>query len=172
MRAYWACLGCLFTHNHMSAITTYPYAVIIARKDNPLLYICEQSAVTLFVVAFYSPNHAEFGSDGGKSFLLSLLRHTVIHICPLIVLPLCGLMQISHSVRNITAIKQFVPKFGMLLLVLGSFLKNRGYLFETILPGLGGKVCVFITGLGFTGKSLQKILLSFCSFKFFHIVNY
>ena len=90
-----------------------------------------------------------------EALLVSILGHLIVHIGPLVVLALGSGVQVLHGAAN-TA-QQLEPDLGMLLLVVGSLLKDLGDLDIAVLLGLGSKIAVLVAGLRFTGESGPQV---------------
>ena len=77
------------------------------------------------------------------------------------ILTVLGILQVLNCPGHSAAMQVLVPDLGVFLLVCRRLLKNVGYLDISVLLGLGGEVGVLIPGLGFPGKSFEKVLLGF-----------
>ena len=58
------------------------------------------------------------------------------------------------------------PEFGVLLLVIGSLVKDFGYLNVAVLARLGRVKGIFVAGLAFSCKGGHEISLGFAPFEF------
>ena len=152
----------------MSAVSTLPYHITLAREYYCILDVLQQLAIALLMVLLDSPHLFKFLGNLVKAFFTSLLSHASIHISPFEVLTVSRIRQIRFSVTHATAIQILIPHLSMLFLVSCRLLENRCYLHVTILLSLRSKVSVFITSHTLTSKSLLEVLLGLCSLQFFH----
>lgn len=69
MEAYGACFGSFFAYDDVPAVAAYPYGITFAREHYALFDICEEAAVTLFVVALNCSDGTETVGDSFESLL-------------------------------------------------------------------------------------------------------
>lgn len=170
MGAYGAGSRSFLTDYDMSAVAADPDRVAFAREHDSLLDIIEKLAVTLFMMTFDSANLTEFGCNSRETFLFGFAGHTVVHICPLIVLSLGSVAKIIQSSGNVVSVEHLEPEFSVLFLVVGSFFKDSCDLLEAILTGFRGIVGILVACLRFSGISLAEILLGLGSLDVFHFL--
>ena len=94
-----------------------------------------------------SSNPTELLGKIVEAFLVSFLRHSVIHIRPLGILALGSMEQVLGGIAQLA--QSFEPQFSVLLLVLCSMQEQRGNLLVARLLGNRGKVGVLIPCLRF-----------------------
>ena len=128
----------------------------------------QQGAVALLVVLFHCGHQAEARGQLREALFLGGFGKTLVHIRPLIVLPLGGSEKILSSVAD--PVQLLKPELSMLLLVLGGLEKQSSDLLIALFLRLGGKIGVLIAGFGFPGKGGHQIFLGLRSgvFGLFH----
>ena len=99
-----------------------------------------------------------------KALFLGVLRHLGIHIGPLVILALGGVQQVVGRAGNGVAVQRLEPQLGVLLLIGSGLFKDLCNLNITVFARLGCIERVLVAGLALTGKRLQQILFSPCSF--------
>lgn len=151
--AYRTHLGSLLAYDDASAVAADPDCVAVAGEFDSLLDVLEQLAVTLLMMTLYLADSAEFACDFGEALLVGLACHTIVHVGPLVVLTLCGVLEIGHCVGYLAAVEIFVPELGVLLLVVGCLLEDGCYLLITVLACLRCEVCIFVPGNGFPRRT-------------------
>ena len=104
-------------YDKMSAVAAFPNLYLALFKDCRGFNIVEKRAVSLLVALFDSRYKSELLGKGGKALFLGVLCEALVHICPLVVLALCGVKKIFGGVAD--ALKLLKPKLCVLLLVLG-----------------------------------------------------
>ncbi len=159
MGAYGAGSRSFLTDYDMSAVAADPDRVAFAREHDSLLDIIEKLAVTLFMMTFDSANLTEFGCNSRETFLFGFAGHTVVHICPLIVLSLGSVAKIIQSSGNVVSVEHLEPEFSVLFLVVGSFFKDSCDLLEAILTGFRGIVGILVASCDSPAKASRR----FCS---------
>lgn len=164
MQTHRAYTGSIFTDNHMATIAANPYRIAFAREHDAFFDVLQQSTIAFFMMTLYRSHGAETKRYFGEAFFFGFTSHSVVHIGPFVIFAGSSFTKIGHSIGNVAALKQLKPKFGVLLFVLSRFFENGGYLFISVLTSLRSKICIFITRLRFTGKSLLQVALRFCSF--------
>ncbi len=94
-----------------------------------------------------------------EAFLVRFLRHTVIHVGPLVVLAFRAGKQI---LVRVTEHPQFLePELRVLFLVVRCLLEKSSDLLVSLLLRYRRKISIFVAGLGLAGKCFKKVLLRF-----------
>ena len=150
-------IGSLGANDDVSAVAALPDLDLALLKDGGGLYVGEQRAITLLVMLLNGGNQAELLGKLGKALLLCRLGKAIVHIGPLVVLTLGGVLQVLCRVAD--AAKLLEPHLGVLLLVLGRLEEERGDLLVALLLGNRCKVGVLISCLGLACKGSLKVLL-------------
>ena len=112
-------------HN-MPAVPALPHFHTAFLKHRLCLHISQELPVPLFMHFLNRANHAKSRCKRRKAFLLRRFCKILIHVCPLIVLPVgCGIQILSRIADQ----SQFLaPHLRMCALVIRRLLKNRGNL--------------------------------------------
>ena len=153
-------------HHNVAAVPALPDLDLALLKDLLGLHVPEQGTVALFVVLLNLTNGAELGGQLGEALRLGGLGKALVHIRPLVVLPICGNSQVLSSGPD--TLQFLEPHLGVLFFVVCGFQKQGGDLFEAFLLGLGGEIGVLVPSLGFSGESGLQILLGLRSGVFGH----
>lgn len=106
-------LGSILADNDVAAVSALPDSIAILREYFLLVYIAKQLAVTLFVSLFDCANHAEFSGNLLEAFLVSFLRHAVVHVSPLEIFACCGSLEIACGILDVTALEVLEPQFSV-----------------------------------------------------------
>ena len=145
--ANWAYLRSFLTDNDVAAVGALPNGIAIAREDDAIFNVFQQSEIAFLVLLFYFGDQFEEHGYLGEAFLAGGLGHTGIHVGPLVVLASGGIFQIGLGIRHIAIMQELEPNLGMFLLVTCRFLKKVGDLVVTFLTGLRGIVSILVAGL-------------------------
>ena len=170
MVAHGAALGSLLADVDVSTVAALPDALLVAREYHLVLDVLEQLAVALFVRLLDQCHAFHLLGDVVEAFLACHASHLLVHVGPLVVLALGSSLQVLGSAADGTALEQFEPHLGVLLLLCGSLLKDGCNLLIAVLLGLAGKVGVLVACLRLAGKGYLQVLLGLGSFEFFHLV--
>ena len=126
MLAYGAKLGSLRTNYDMSAVAALPDLYAALFKYGLRLYVIEKCAVSLLVRLLDSRNAAHLLSKVVEALLVSLARHSVVHIRPLVVLALCCGDEVFC--RRSKSAESLEPKLCVLLFVFCGLKEKLCYL--------------------------------------------
>jgi hypothetical protein len=136
-------LRSLLADNDMAAIAALPDHVLIARENDTLLDIAQELTVTLLMSLLDSADLLEKESDLVESLFLGHLGKLGIHVSPLEVLAIGCILEISLGIRNSAIMQKLEPDLGMLLLIIGSLLKEFTNLDISVLLGLRSIIEIF-----------------------------
>ena len=136
MVAHGAHLGSLFAHHDVAAVAALPDALVVAREHHFVLDVFEQLAVAFLVMALYLGYALKLNGNLFKALFAGLTGHAGIHVGPLEVFATSGGRKVLRRGFDATALEQFEPHFGVLLLVVGSLFKDGSNLLITILFSL------------------------------------
>ena len=89
MSAYRTHIRCLGTYHDMTAVAALPNLDLTLLEYFLHFYILEKCAVSFLMMLLDLTHHAELGSKLGKSFLFCCLCKSLLHVSPLVILPLC-----------------------------------------------------------------------------------
>ena len=157
MGAHGADCRSLGANHDMSAVAALPDLYLAALKDLGSLHVVQQCTVALLMGLFNGGHASELLRQLVEALLVGLSGHALIHIRPLKVLAFCSVEQVLSGIAQLTQLLE--PELGVLLLIVSRLLEQLGYLLKAALLGSRGKIGVFISRLGFAGKSLPKIFL-------------
>ncbi len=118
----------------MSAVTALPAILSDTYPNFTGLNILKKFEVTLLVMFLDFSDTLKLKGNILKAFGTCLLGKLTVHLSPLLVLAGCGSSEIGHRISDTS--EMLKPKLGMLLFVIGGFLKNSRYLFISVLLGL------------------------------------
>ena len=110
MAAGGANLGCLLTHNDVTAVAALPHLDLALGKDLRHLHIVQQGTVALLTVLFNGSDQAEALGQLVEALLVGGFGEAVVHIRPLVVLTLCGREKIFGGVAD--AVQFFEPQLS------------------------------------------------------------
>ena len=88
------------------------------------------------MVFLYGTDHLELLGNLVKAFLAGFASHAGVHVRPLEVLAVGGILQVLRGGSHLAAMQVFEPQFGVFALVDGSFLKQGCYLHVSLFLGL------------------------------------
>ena len=140
-------VGSLGANHQMTAVAALPNGNTALFKDCLGLHILQQCAVTLFVGLLDSSNPTELLGKIVEAFLVSFLRHPVIHIRPLGILALGSMEQVFGGIAQLA--QRLEPQLCVLFFVFRGLEEQGGNLLVARLLGNGGKVGVLIPCLRF-----------------------
>ena len=106
-------------------------------------------------------NQIEEYGNFGETFLASCLGHAGIHVGPLVVFAIGGILQVGFGVGHLAVVQELEPNLGMFLLITGSFFEKVGDLVVAFLAGLGGVVSLLVAGLGFASECSHQVGFGF-----------
>ena len=141
-------VGSLGANHQMTAVAALPHGDAALLKDSLGLHILQQCAVTLFVGLLDSSNPTELLGKIVEAFLVSFLRHSVIHIRPLGILALGSMEQILGGIAQLA--QSLEPQLCVLFFVFRGLEEQGGNLLIARLLCNRGKVGVLIPCLRFT----------------------
>ena len=98
MDAYWANIWCLCTNYDMTTVSAFPNCNATLFKHFLFFNICKKFSISFFMMLFNSTYASELFSKFMKTFFISFLCHTFIHICPLIVFAFSSSLQVSFCI--------------------------------------------------------------------------
>ena len=150
----------------VSAVAAFPDREVIADEDDAFLDVVQELAVALLMVLFDGSDHAEFRGDLLEAFFIGDLGEAIVHVGPFVVLAFGRGEEVARGILDFAAFEVFEPELGVLLLVVGGLLEDRGDLLKAFFFGLGGEVGVFVARLGFAGEGFHQALFGFGSFEF------
>ena len=101
----------------MPAVAALPNLYFALLENGGGLYVLQQGAVTLLVVLFNGGHRAELSGQLRKALFLGGFGKALVHIGPLVVLPVGGSTQIFRGVPQ--PFQLLEPHFGVFLLVFG-----------------------------------------------------
>ena len=81
-----------FANNDVAAVGALPDAVAVAGENETFLDVVEELAVTLFVFLLDGSHHLELPGDFGKALLAGFFSHAGVHVCPLEVFAISGIL--------------------------------------------------------------------------------
>ena len=148
----------------MSAIAAYPDAIAVAREHQCVLNVLQQLAITCLVGLFNLANLSKLNSQFLETFFLGLLRHTVVHVGPLVVFAFGGNLQVLAGVANLAAMQVLIPQLGMFFLVVSRLFEDGRNLFEPIFLCFRCEEGVLGACHTLACKCLLQVFLCFCSF--------
>ena len=120
---------------------------------------------------FNRTDRLEEESNLVEALFLGDLGKTGIHIGPLVVLTLGSIEQVGVGIGH-AVVQQLEPDLGVLLFVIGSFLKKIADLDVAFLLGLGGIILILGVGLALTGECGHQIGLGLGPLQTFaHVKN-
>jgi len=130
--------------------------------------IFQKFTVTSFVVTFGNADRIKDIGDGGIALLPGDFGKSGIKAVPFIVFTVGSGGEVGGGSADDpggkfgidgqhSAFKEFEKSFGVFFFLIGGFRKDGGNLHKTLFPGARSKIGVTVSGLGFTGKTLQKI---------------
>ena len=133
-------------------------------EDLVVLQVLQQLQVALVVRLLDLTHGGEEVSDAVEALLAGLFCHALVHAGPLVVLAFGGGHQVLGGGADATQLLE--PELGVLLLVAGGLLEERGDLLEAVLPGLAGVIGVLVSGLAFAGKCLPQVGFGLATLQF------
>ena len=157
MVAHRADLGGLLADVDVTAVAALPDHVALAAEHQAAFDVAEQLAVALLVFLFDGRDALELPGDVLKALRPGLLGELPVHVGPLEVLAVGGIVQVGRGGGHLAAVEQLEPHFGVLLLVLRGLLEDRGDLHIAVLLGLGSIVIVLVAGLGFAREGRHQV---------------
>ena len=155
-------------YDDMAAVGALPDGVAVLREHLLVKDVLEKSAVALLVVLLDGAHQFELLRDLVESLLAGLLRHPGVHVGPLEVLSVGRVVEVGDGAGHGAAVEVLEPYLGVLLLVGGGLLEEGGYLYESVLLGLGSVVSVFVAGHGLACERLLEVAFGLRSFQFGH----
>ena len=147
MVAHGAHLGSLGANNNVTAVAAFPNLDAGFFKHGLGFHVLQQLAVTLFVGLLDSSNPTELLGKIVEAFLVSFLRHSVIHIRPLGILALGSMEQVLGGIAQLA--QSLEPQLCVLFFVFRGLEEQGGNLLVARLLGNRGKVGVLIPCLRF-----------------------
>lgn len=96
----------------MTAVVAHPDALIVAREDDTTLKVADELLVAFLVVLLDSAYHAELSGDLLEALFLSLLSHTGVHVCPLVVLTGGSSLEVALGVLEVTTLEILEPELS------------------------------------------------------------
>ena len=157
----------LSPHHDVSAVTAFPNFYFTLLEHFLRLHIFQQGTIAFFMVLFNVSHQTELRRQFLKAFFFGSLGKASVHIRPLVVLTVSGILQVGGGIAD--ALQLLEPHLGVLFLVVSGLQEEGCDLLEAFLLGLGGKVGVLVPGLGLTGKSRLQILLRLGTCVFAHL---
>ena len=103
----------------MTAVPALPYLHFALLKYLRSLNILQQGAISLLVMFLNGAYHTEFGCQFRESFCFCSLGKLLVHIRPLVILSICGCIQICHGISQ--TLQFLKPHLCMLFFVIRSF---------------------------------------------------
>ena len=161
MIAYGALFGGSCAYYDVTAVAAFPNLNLASLKHFFSLYVAKKCAVSFLVSLLNCRNASELLSKLVESFLVSLASHSVVHICPLVVLALSRVEKVFSCIAD--AAESLEPKLSVFLFVFSCCEEERCDLLEALLLCYGREVCIFISRLAFTCESFPEVLLCPCS---------
>ena len=165
MHAHRANLGSLAADDDVTAVAANPGAIAVAREDEAALDVADELAIALLMMLLDGTDHAELRGDLLEALLVGDLSELVVHVGPLVVLAIGGIVQIRDRVRNSTIMQVLEPNLGMLFLVLRSLEEDVRNLNVTLVLRLACVILVLGMGLRLAGKSSLQVLPCFAALK-------
>lgn len=156
----------------MTAVAALPDALIVAREDNTTLKVADELLIALLVVLLDSAYHAELSGDLLEALFLSLLGHTGVHVCPLVVLTGGSSLEVALGVLEVTTLEILEPELSVLLLVVGCLLEDSSDLLVAILASFACEISILVASLALTCECFLQVLPCLCSFLILHNVLY
>ena len=144
-------------HHDVAAVAALPHLDLTLLEDLSRLHVVEQRPVALLVALLDGGHQAEFGGQLREALRLSGLGEAVIHVGPLIVLALGGVLQVLGGVPQ--AAQLLEPQLGVGLLIFGGLQEEGGDLLIALVLGYGGEIGVLEPGLGLPRKGGRQVLL-------------
>ncbi len=121
----------LLADDNMSAVAAFPDLDLALFENLLHLDIFQQGAIAFLVVLFDLRDQTELCSQLRKAFFLGGFGKALIHVCPFVVLAVGGCRQILGGGAD--AVQLLEPELGVLLFVVGGFLKDGCDLLKAIL---------------------------------------
>ena len=109
---------------------------------------------------------AELLGQLGEAFFFGRLREALVHVSPLEVLAVCGILEVLR--RGADALKLAQPHLGVVLLVCRRFAEDLGDLLEAFLLRHRCEIGVLVRCLRLAGEGGLQILLGLRSFVLAH----
>src|SRR5699024_5858327 len=106
----------------VTAVTALPSKRSLVLECLACLVVIQKSLITFFVRSFYLSYASELSRQFCKAFLFGFLSHSLIHICPLVVLACGSVSKIFFYIS--AAVELFEPHFCMLFLLICCLLKD------------------------------------------------
>ena len=129
MSAYGTNFGCFNADSDMSTVSAFPNGNARLFENFHFFNVLKKRSISFFVSFFDCGNASKLRCKFGKSFLFSILSHSVVHIRPLVVFALCRVLKVGGNVTEFA--KRLKPKFSVFFLVVGGFEEDSSDLLES-----------------------------------------
>ena len=147
MGAHRTYLGGFFPYDDMATVAALPDLILVTGKDQAALYIGEQFAVA-FLMLFLN---GRYGLKQSCNLLEALFTGFFgkggIHVRPLVILALCGILQVFGRGTYGAVMQELKPNLCMFLLIRGSLLKQGCDLHIAVFLRFRGIVRILVAGL-------------------------
>ena len=140
----------------VTAVAAFPDRDAGLLKHLLLFHVLQQLAIALFVGLFNRSHAAELSGEFRETFFIGFLRHTVIHIRPLVIFTGSGSGEVFLGRADLAELTE--PQLRVFTLVISGLLEKSGNLFVTRLLRDACEERVLVAGLGLTGKGFPQIL--------------
>ena len=157
-------LGGGFADVDVATVAAFPDSNLVALENDIGVDLVLQGEVAGFVLFFDGSNLFELLGDVVVAFGASFFGEVLVHVGPLVVFAGSGKLEILRGGVNLTVVHELVPDFGVLFLVVGSFVEDGADLLVAVFLGFGGVVLVFDGGLRLAGEGLFEVFPSFTRF--------
>ena len=168
-------LGSLLGLDDETAVAALPPDLAVALEEIAVREAAQQLQVAALVLGLDGGDHLEGRGDLDEALLLGDFGEFAVEDVPLLLLALgCGQQVLGRGADraggvarrdlHVTALEELEETLGVLLLLLGSLGEDTRDLLVTLLLRLAREEDVTAARLALTGKRLQQILFSPCSF--------
>ena len=164
MLAYGAYFRSFFANHDVAAVAADPDCIVIAGKYYAVLDVGQQTAITLFVVAFDGCYGPETPCNFLEALLFGLASHTLVHVGPFEILAIGSILQICHSVGNLASVEIFEPELGVLFLVCSGLFEEGSDLLVAVLASFRRIISILIACLRWLPSGcVRSLFLLVCS---------
>src|SRR5699024_984781 len=130
---------------NVSAVAAFPDFNFASGEHFRRLRLAEQRAIALFMMLLDGSHKAECRRKFRESLFLCGFCKSVVHICPLVILTLCGVEQVLGGIAD--AVQFFEPHLRMLFLIVRRLQEKCGDLLIALFFCLGSKISILIACL-------------------------
>ena len=147
----------------VAAVSADPDHVAVSREDDALFNVREQLSVALLVLLLDRRDLLEQVGDVVEALGLRVLGEALVHVGPLVVLALGGVLQVRDRVRNVAVMQELEPDLRVLLLVVCGFGEKLGNLLVAVLLRLRCVIGVLVSRLRLAGKGGHQVRFGLCA---------